>query len=312
MYSKVLVFGGTGFVGKNLKKHKPEWIFFDRKEWKKPDPLTNLKDVLEIYDFYKPDAVLHLAAKVGGIKDNAENQAVYYYENAAMNNNIIHGAHIAKINRVLSSLSTCAFPNVLAKYPFSEKDLFLGPPARTNFSYGYTKRALHVQTLSYRKQYNLNYSTFCPSNIYGPEDNFDSNRSHFAAALIKKFHNANDGDTLYFWGTGKPMRQQLYVGDLVKIIPLLLDKHNSDMPIIVAPHENLSIAEMVDTLFKNVNKNVIIEYNNRLDGQFRKDGSNVNLLKLIGDFKFTEFERGIVQTYEWFAHHHQNSGLLHA
>jgi GDP-L-fucose synthase len=300
-WNSVVVSGGTGFIGARLKNHRPKWTYLSSRDY----DLLNKEECNQMFKEHQPDAIIHLAAKVGGIKENANNQASFYYENIMINTNILECAHRNNVKRTLSSLSTCAFPDVVSKYPFLEEDLFKGPPAKTNFSYGYTKRALHVQAVSYRKQYGLNYSTFCPSNIYGPGDNFNSESSHFIPALIKKIAEAKEGDTLELWGTGTPLRQQLYIDDLVEIIPLLLEKHNSDMPIIVAPNENLSISEMANILHKNVKKNVKIVYNNRLDGQFRKDGSNKKLLKLLGGFNFTKFEDGVTKTYEWYKQNKQ-------
>jgi len=300
---KILVTGGSGFLGKNLQQKQPDWIYISSKEY----DLLSPRECIRMLQENKPDAILHLAGKVGGIKANKENQATFYYQNMMMNTNIIESAYQYGVKRVLSSLSTCAFPNIVKDYPFAEADIFDGPPAKTNFSYGYTKRALHVQTLSYRKQYGVNYSTFCPSNIYGPEDHFDLERSHFIPALVKKLHDAKEGQTLEFWGTGKPLRQQLYVKDLVKIIPMLLEKHNSSLPIIVSPNENLSISKMIEIAIKTIKKDVDVVYNNKLDGQYRKDGSNSEFLSLVGDFKFTNFEDGFKSTYEWYK---ENQGRL--
>jgi GDP-L-fucose synthase len=292
----VLVTGGSGFLGKRLAKHKPEWIYISSED-------CNLEDFGEVksyLSFIKPDAIVHLAARVGGIKDNAENQASFYIQNTMMNTNVIHCAYLLGVPRVLSSLSTCAFPDVVPSYPFIEEQIFDGAPAKTNFSYGYTKRALHVQTLSYRKQYGLNYSTFCPSNIYGPEDHFNTDKSHFVAALISKMINAEYDGEVELWGTGHPRRQQLYVDDLVKIIPILLEKHNSDIPLIVAPNENFSINEMAKIVNNETRKNIKICYNNNLDGQYRKDGSNRRFLELVGDYEFTSFKSGIEKTIQWY------------
>lgn len=293
---RVLVTGGTGFLGKRLKKYKPNWIYLSSE-------MCDLKDYNQteeiLRDLY-PDAIVHLAARVGGIKDNSENQAEFYLQNTLINTNIIQAAYSTGVPRVLSSLSTCAFPDVVAEYPFTEKDIFNGPPAKTNFSYGYTKRALHVQTLSYRNQYGLNYSTFCPSNIYGPEDHFDTDKSHFVPALISKITNAENGGEIELWGTGNPKRQQLYVDDLANIIPTLLEKHNSGIPLIIAPSENFSIREMAEIANNKIEKNIKISYNGNLDGQYRKDGSNKSFLELVGDYKFTSFEAGVEKTIQWY------------
>jgi len=294
-YKNVVVLGGTGFVGKALQRHVPDWIYLGTKDC----DLKNVDDIINTLNKLKPDAVLHLAARVGGIKENRDNQAVFFDDNVLMNTNVIRAAHACNIDRVLASLSTCAFPNKVNDYPFDESMFFAGPPAKTNFSYGFSKRMLHVQCLSYRNQFERNYSTFCPSNIYGPGDNFDLESSHFVAALVRKIHE-NAGDKMIMWGTGAPRRQQLYVDDLAKIIPVLLEKHNTDTPLIVSPNENLSIFEMCQIAVDQINPDIEFEFNFELDGQYRKDGSNNALLELIGDFDFTSFKDGVKATYEWY------------
>ena len=292
----VLVTGGSGFLGKRLKLIKPNWTYISSRDC----DLTDKNKVNQLFNDTKPDAIVHLAARVGGIKDNIENQADFFYLNTMINTNVVHEAHIANVDRILSSLSTCAFPENISAFPFDEESFFAGAPTSTNFSYGMTKRMLHVSSISYRNQYGRNYSTFCPSNIYGPEDHFNKEASHFVAALVHKVSSALDGTTIILWGTGMPMRQQLYIDDLCKIIPILLEKHNSDVPLIVSPHQNLTIKEISQSLIKQIDKCVKIEFNGKMDGQFRKDGSNLRLLELLGDFNFTSFDDGIKQTYQWY------------
>jgi len=296
MYKNVYVTGGTGFVGKNLKTHRPSWNFLSSKDC----DLTDYNQVVDFLHNKQPDAIVHLAGRVGGIKENNDNQADFYYKNCAINTNILQAAHQCGINRVLSSVSTCAFPNKVKNYPFSESDFYSGPPAPTNFSYGMTKRMLHVGSVAYRKQYGRNFSTFCPSNVYGPHDHFGKKSSHFVASLINKVYNAKSGDTIELWGTGNPLRQQLYVSDLCDLIPILLERHNDEIPLIVAPSENLSIYEMSQILKKQVNKNLNFVFNGNLDGQYRKDGSNTCLRELVPSVDFTSFHDGVRETYEWF------------
>ena len=257
-----------------------------------------------MYEDLRPDAVIHLAAKVGGIKENKEKQADFYYQNNMINTNVIHEAYKFGVKRVLSALSTCAFPNVMINYPFTEKDILSGPPADSNLSYGFTKRGLFIQSTSYRDQYGLNYSCFCPSNIYGPSDNFDVDSSHFVPALVRKLFLMSDGEEIEFWGDGTPLRQQMYVDDLARIIPILLKKHNSDIPLIVAPKENLSIKDMIDVGISVSGKKVSPKFNGKYKGQYRKDGCNKELLKMIGEFQFTTFEQGMRKTYDWYGQKH--------
>lgn len=293
---KVLVTGGSGFVGQRLKLIKPDWIYANSDD-------VNLLDDHDTYcylDYIKPHAIIHLAAKVGGIKANAEAPTEFFNKNLRMNMNLVQQAFNVGVPRVLASLSSCAFPDVLNSYPFSEEVLLAGPPAETNLSYGFTKRALHLQIQAYRRQYGVNYSTFCPSNIYGPGDNFDLETSHFVPACIRKILEAEEGSEVEFWGTGEPLRQQLYVDDLARIIPDLLGRHASNLPLIVAPKENLSIKEMVNTCQTIIGKDVQVKFNGQLDGQYRKDGDNRRLMGLIPGFEFTTFEEGLKKTIEWY------------
>jgi len=293
---KVVVTGGTGFVGRALSKRRPQWTYLSSKDY----DLIRPEACKKMYEELKPDAVIHLAGKVGGIYTNSVCPAEFYYQNTMMNTNIVHEAFKAGVPRVLASLSTCTFPDTVSIYPMSEEDILLGPPAPTNISYGYSKRSLLVQINAYREQYGVDYSTFCPSNIYGPGDNYDSTTSHFVPSLIRRYAAAANGDVLEFWGTGNELRQQLYVHDLAEIIPQLLEKHHSNIPLIVAPNENLSIKEMIDLLNRHVDKDVHVTFNNKLPGQFRKDGKNDKLLDLIGEYSFTSFFDGVEKTYTHF------------
>mgnify|MGYP003113277185 CR=1 FL=1 len=295
-YNKVLVTGGTGFLGKNLSLHMKDWVYLSSKDC----DLTDYRDVMNTFQAYNPDAIVHLAARVGGIKDNVEHQADFCHLNNLMNINVLKVANDLNINRVLSCLSTCAFPDVLDKYPFTEDSLFDGKPAISNLSYGMTKRMLKVASDSYRAQYGRNYSTFCPSNLYGPFDSFNSINSHFIPAMISRMHSATIGATVEFWGTGNPLRQQLYVKDLCEIIPILLEDHNTDIPLIVAPDENLSIRQTIEIFEKILKKHLKIKYNGKLDGQYRKDGSNRKFKELLKSFEFTKIEKGLKKTYEWY------------
>jgi nucleoside-diphosphate-sugar epimerase len=293
---KVLVTGGSGFLGTRLQMHQPDWVYVSSKDC----DLTNPQETERFFSMVAPDAIVHLAARVGGIKENINNQASFYYENTLINTNVIQCAYKAGVTRVLSSLSTCAYPDRLCHYPFTEDDFFRGTPAETNFAYGITKRGLQVQSCAYREQYGVDYSTFSPSNIYGPGDHFGKESSHFVAALIHKVAITPPGENIELWGSGFPLRQQLYVDDLCEAIPILIAKHHSNEPLIVAPQENLSILAMARILTEQVDKKVNITFNGKTDGQFRKDGDNSKFVKLAGGFYFTPFKEGVKKTYDWY------------
>ena len=296
IYKKVLVTGGSGFIGTAIKRYNPDWIYMSSKD-------CNLTDKDQFYEYLKdnnPDAVVHLAARVGGIKDASNNQAEFLYLNNLINLNVVHQSYRAGVNRVLSCLSTCCFPDVAASYPLVEEDILKGEPAKTNYGYAYAKRVLYLQSKYYNESYGVCYNTFAPSNVYGPNNDFNLNSSHFVSSMIRKFCEANPGDTITFWGSGKSLRQHLYVDDLAEIITLLLEKHITTLPLIVSPNENLSIQEHINICKSVVNKDVNIAFNNLLDGQHRKDASNERLLKLVDGYDFTPLRVGLQKTYNWY------------
>tara|TARA_R110000824_G_scaffold121208_15_gene277216 strand:+ start:279 stop:1205 length:927 start_codon:yes stop_codon:yes gene_type:complete len=301
MYNKVLVTGGSGFVGKSIQRLRPNWIYMSSKDCDITDKDSFYEYLLEV----KPDAIIHLAARVGGIKEAAQNQGEFLYLNTLINLNIIHQAHKAGIKRVLSCLSTCCFPDISDSYPMTEEDLMRGEPTKTNYGYAYAKRVLYLQSKYYSDSHGVIYNTFTPSNIYGMENCFDSDKSHFVSSMVRKFYDAKDGDTITFWGSGRPLRQHLYVNDLADIVVKLLHLHETNLPLIVSPDENLSIKEHIDICKNIVNKDIKISYNGHLDGQFRKDASNKRLLDLLGGYNFTPFEDGLRHTLEWYKKHRE-------
>jgi len=293
---KVLVTGGSGFLGKRLKLVEPKWMYLSSSEL----DLTKKGGLYEYLKDNNIEAVINLAAKTGGIKDNVKNQSDFYYYNSIISKNVLRECYEAKISRVLSCLSTCCYPDVSDSYPMKEEQLLDGEPTETNYGYALAKRELYRQTNFYRNFYNLNYSTFTPCNLYGPEANFDDDSSHFIASLIKKIYYAKNEENIELYGSGKPTRQHLYIDDLAKIIPKLLYYHNSEIPINVAPKENLSIKQISNIAIKKINKNLNVTFNNNLDGQIRKDVDNSRLLNLLGDISFTSLEDGIKLTYDWY------------
>ena len=291
---KVLVTGGTGFVGERLRLVKPDWVYMSSKDVN----FISYEDTLTFLKREAPDAIVHLAARVGGIQDNAKHPADFYDANILINTNVVRASKAAGIKRLLACLSTCAFPDEV-EYPFDESSIMSGPPAETNLAYGFTKRALYVQIMAYRKQYGLDYSCFSPTNLYGPEDNFDPETSHFIPAALKKFREAK-GEALEFWGTGDTIRQFLFIDDLCSALPELLDKHHDDTPVIISPDETINIQEMASLCKEVVGSNSSFSFNGYLPGQFRKDAVNDELKKLLPSFEFTPYKDGLRATYEWY------------
>ena len=288
---KILITGGSGAVGQHLQKIFPNAAYadstYDLRDW---------LDSEDLFETHKPTHVVHLAAKVGGIKDNIAKPAEYFNDNVLINTHIMNMCRMYDVKRFTGILSTCAYPDTVKSYPMTENDLFLGPPTSTNFSYGYAKRCLAVHIDAHNKQYNTKYNYLIPCNLYSEYDDFNNkNKMHFVTALLKKIKESNQ--ELNLLGTGKPLRQFMYAGDLAKVIKEVIDRDITDS-FNVATSENLSIDKMASIALKTLNKDLKIKYSNpELDGQFRKDVSSKKMLNYISDFKFTSFKDGIKKVY---------------
>tara|TARA_R110001592_G_scaffold40088_4_gene131839 strand:+ start:30734 stop:31618 length:885 start_codon:yes stop_codon:yes gene_type:complete len=289
----ILVTGGTSTVGKHLKEILPNAVYISSKDC----DLTDIKMVRWLISSYTPDVVVHLAAKVGGIQDNIAKPAEYFDDNILMNTNILKVSHEYKVKRFIGILSTCIYPDKVDSYPMKEEVMFDGPPTPTNFSYGYAKRALAVQIEAYNKQYGTEYNYITPCNLYSEYDNFDNDKKmHFITALLKKIK-VSDGE-LNLLGTGKPLRQFMYAGDLAKVIKLTIENDVTESFNIAYP-VNQSINDLAEKALGSLKKNYYIKYNNpELDGQYRKDVDTTKMLSLFPEFKFTSYEEGIKKVYD--------------
>lgn len=294
---KILITGGGGMVGSFLKEILPEAIYVSSKEY----DLRIQKDVQDMMNRYKPNVVIHLAAKVGGIMDNIQYPVNYFDDNILMNTFVLQESYKIGVERFIGVLSTCIYPDIIKEYPIKEYVLHDGPPANTNFSYGYAKRCLAVQIDAYNKQYGTKYQYLIPSNMYGEYDKYGEN-SHFIAALIKKIHLAkiNGENTITLYGTGNPLRQFMHASDFSRVIKNSLDK-NIYESFNVANEENLSIKEMAMIGLRAMDAdNINIKFDEtKPDGQYRKDVSIEKLKKYIPDFKSITLEDGIKRTYKY-------------
>lgn len=295
--NSILVTGGSGLVGQFLKQIMPDAVYLSSKDC----DLTNQKQVSDLFENIKPKKVIHLAARVGGITENIKYPAEFFDQNVLMNTFVVQNSYKHRVDYCLSILSTCIYPDVVSQYPMIEKDLFAGPPAPTNFSYAYSKRALAAQINAYNKQYGTNYNYLIPCNLYGEYDKFDDN-AHYVSALIKKIHSAAKNKTdVEIFGDGTPLRQFMYAGDLAKIIKYFID-NNIKESCNVSNNENYSIEKIAKIgLECTDNQNLQLIFNkDKPNGQYRKDVSNKKLLEIIGNFEFTPLNFGIKKVYNYY------------
>jgi len=291
--NKLLVTGGTGLVGSSIPA--------DVKLSTKDGNLISWEETKKIFSLHNPSHVVHTAARVGGVGGNMSAKGQYYYENIMINTNVLEACRIHNVEKLVSILSTCVFPNEV-EYPLTEEKFHLGEPHQSNYGYSYAKRMIDVQTKVYREQYNVNFVNVIPTNIYGPHDNFDIENGHVLPSLIHKCYLAKKNNTdLSIWGSGKPLREFIYSEDIGKLIVWALEHYNEPDPIIFSPSEEISIKELVGIIVDAVGFTGKVVFDaTKPEGQYRKPTDNSKLRSYLPDFKFTPIETGIKQTVEWF------------
>tara|TARA_R110002167_G_scaffold45676_11_gene137142 strand:+ start:2481 stop:3386 length:906 start_codon:yes stop_codon:yes gene_type:complete len=297
---KILITGGTGMVGQHLQEmFSPDeiWqgkvVFVGSKDY----DLTKKYEVKNMFAKYKPDTVIHLAAKVGGIQDNIANPVEFLEDNLLINANVVLEAQKYRVVKFIGIGSTCAYPDKVEDYPMTEDMLHIGEPTASNFGYGYAKRMLAVHLKTIRESKGLDYFTIFPSNLYSEFDNFeDDTKAHFITALLKKIKNS-DG-IVPLLGTGRPLRQFIHAEDLARIIMECLDRViKTDFNVC---DDNRSIKVIAEAaLYATLNKQLELKFDNDngKDGQYRKDCSNQKLLKLFPGFQFIPLENGLKRVY---------------
>ena len=303
--SKILLTGGTGLVGSAIKKLQDNYPdYFICVTNSRECDLTNLLVTDNYFKIVKPDFVIHLAACVGGLFKNMNYKVDMLEKNMAINMNVLKCSHKYGVNKVVSCLSTCIFPDKTT-YPINETMLHNGPPHHSNDAYAYAKRMLEVQSKAYREQYGCNFVCVIPTNIYGPHDNFSLEDGHVIPALIHRcFLNKKNNDNFVVKGTGKPLRQFIYSDDLAKLIMWVLENYNENEPIILSVDEEdeVSIGDVAKLIANEFDYKEQMVYDTSFsDGQYKKTADNSKLKDLMREkIEFTGIEDGIKKTVEWF------------
>src|SRR5450830_1051228 len=246
----VTVTGGKGFLGKHLIK---KLAAYDCRQIKVADlpeyNLTNITDIQRMYEETKPQIVIHLAAKVGGIGFNQEKPAELFYDNLIMSAQLLHEAYVRKIEKFVALGTICAYPK-FTPVPFKEEDLWNGYPEETNAPYGLAKKMLLVQLQAYRQEYGLNGIYLLPVNLYGPGDSNDLVTSHVIPAMIRKFKEAKQQNlpSVNLWGDGSPTREFLYVEDAAEGIVLATERYDKPEPVNLGSGQEISIKDLADLI----------------------------------------------------------------
>ncbi|MDR1012649.1 MAG: GDP-L-fucose synthase [Lactobacillales bacterium] len=269
--------------------------------------LTNQSATYDFFKTMRPEFVFLAAAKVGGINANNTYPADFIFVNLAIQNNTIKAAHDYQVKKLLFLGSTCIYPK-MAKQPIKEEYLLTGPLEATNEAYAIAKIAGLEMCKFFKRQYGDNFISCMPTNLYGPDDNFDLKNSHVLPAMIRKFHEAkkNKASSIELWGTGKPLREFLYVDDMADACVFLMNHYDGEQHVNIGTGVEVTIRELAEKIQKVVEFEDEIVFNTDMpDGTPRKLVSSERLHKLGWRHK-VELDEGIKKAYEWFLKSNKN------
>ena len=312
-HKRITITGGKGFLGKHLirafeRRGCRHLSVADLPEYN----LTRIEDVRRLYDDQRPDIVVHLAAKVGGIGFNQQNPGSLFYDNIMMGVPLLHEGCLRKIGKFVALGTICAYPK-FTPVPFREDDLWNGYPEETNAPYGLAKKMMLVQAQAYRQQYGFNAIFLLPVNLYGPGDNFDPRSSHVIPALIKKCADAVDrGDPeIVVWGTGGATREFFYVEDAAEAICLATEHYDKPEPVNIGAGFEISIRELVGLIVDLTGfKGRIVWDASKPDGQPRRMLDTSRAFREFGFRAATDFREGLKKTIEWYRGRENAEGKL--
>ncbi len=300
--SKIFLAGHNGMVGsailKNLKKKGYSNIFIKSK---KSLDLLDQEKTLKYLRKIKPKYVIIAAAKVGGIFANNKFKAQFIYQNLMIQNNLIHSSYLTGVKKLIFLGSSCIYPRN-ARQPIKEKYLLTGKLEKTNEAYAVAKIAGIKMCEAYNEQYNLNYLCLMPSNLYGPNDNYDSKNSHFFPALIRKIHNAkkNKKKFIEIWGNGNSKRELTYVDDLAEACEFFLSKKTKEVLINIGSGYELKIIDYCKFIMKQMNCNLSVRRNLKMPNGTPRKLLDCKVAKSYGWRHKYALQKGFYFTYKDF------------
>jgi GDP-L-fucose synthase len=300
--SRIVVFGGTGFLGKSLTKKLRDKGYSDVTPIGKAYDLREYDQARDIFFKTQPEVVFHLAATVGGIGANRKHPAIFWYDNLMMGMNLLSLCQKNSVKRVVMVGTTCSYPK-FCQVPFREEDIWNGFPEETNAPYGVAKKALMVGAKAFRQEYGLDVRCPVPTNLYGPNDHYSLEDSHVIPAMIQKFHEGKvkNQSIIELWGDGSPTRDFLHVSDAAEGITLMAELHHDHIgtdPVNFGSGREVSMMELAEAIKE------IVEYRGKIHWDVSKpNGQPRRLLDIskatsLGWKPKVDFKEGLRETYE--------------
>jgi GDP-L-fucose synthase len=300
--AKVVVTGGTGFLGRHVCDELARAGAKAEPVGRARHDLRRRAEIDRMLADIRPDAVVHLAAVVGGIGANRAHPGQFLYENAIMGLELLEACRVAGVAKTVVAGTVCAYPKH-TPVPFREEHLWDGYPEETNAPYGLAKKLLLAQAQAYRAEYGMNAIYLLPVNLYGPGDNFDLETSHVIPAMIRKFAEARAAaaPSVTLWGDGSPTREFLYVEDAARAFRLALERYDSSAPINVGSGEEISIWDLAGAVADATGyQGEILWDPTKPNGQPRRRLDTSRAGKLLGFRTEVGFHEGIAVTADWY------------
>lgn len=301
---RILLTGKSGFLGGYVYEELQNQGYRDIIALRKNSyDLTNKAKVFDMFNVYRPEKVIHLAADVGGIGANMQSPGSFFYNNISMGINMVEASRHYKVKHFTFVSTVCSYPK-FCSVPFREEDIWNGYPEETNAPYGIAKKSIMQMMRAYGDQYGFKGCCLIPTNLYGPKDHFEESKSHVIPAIIKKFVEAKKQglNKVECWGTGSATREFLYVEDAARGIVAGMERFDDpSVPINLGSGYEISIKNLVEKIKKIVGyEGEILWDTTKPDGQPRRFLDTTRSKKLLGWESKTDFDTGIKNTIEWY------------
>jgi len=309
MSGPLVVTGGSGLLGAAVRALRPQAMFLTRED----GDLCRPDVAMALLEEIRPSKVLHLAGLVGGVKANTAQNSRFFEDNTLINTSVLSAARRLRVPRLVSILSTCAFP-ILSDRATTEEDLHAALPYDGNAGYGYAKRMLDLHTRLAAKDGELAWTTLTPVTMYGPHDSFHSEHAHVVGSLIRRCWSAKTTGAPYVvWGSGRAVRQFVFVRDVARVALDAVDRHCEPTTTIIAADSGMTIRSLAEAVADAMAySGPIIFDRTQPEGVLVKRVQSTCFASRFPGFQFTDFKKGLAETVRWFVQRASSAGTGNA